>query len=376
MDNLFSEYRDQIIWFSVFLLAWLVQLYYLFVYFLKGTKPRIGTEKKKPGVSVIICSRNEERNLMEHIPIIMEQDYPNFELVVVNDSSWDDTEAILKAMQVRYPTIRVVNLDEEKQNMQGKKFALTLGIKAAKYDLVVLTDADCAPLSNQWLSGIVAQFNEGKEIVLGVSLFHKHPGWLNKIIRFDALMAATHYIGFAQNGKPYMGVGRNLAYHRDLFFKVGGFKSHYSIASGDDDLFINQVATAKNTSVAILQEQQTISEPKKTWQTWFTQKRRHYSTAPYYKQEHKRMLALWPLSFLVMWVVFVASIFLHKLLLIVGSMLFVRYVLQVTILHKISKRMAQSKDTVWLAPFLEIHLNVLSVGLYFSNLLRKQQKWN
>lgn len=376
MINLPSEYHLPLIWFGIFLLGWIVQLYYLFIYFLKGTKPPQQLSENKPGVSVIICARNEERNLMEHIPLIMEQDYPHFELVVVNDSSWDDTEAILKAMQVRYKNIHVVNLDEEKQNMQGKKFALTLGIKAAKYDYVLLTDADCQPLSNQWIASMMSHINENKQIVLGVSLFHKSKGWLNRIIRFDGLMTATQYIGFAQNGKPYMGVGRNLAYHRDLFFKVGGFKSHYSLASGDDDLFINQVATAKNTAVAILQHEQTISAPKDSWQSWYTQKRRHFTTAPNYKPHHKRMLVLWPFSLLLMWFGFAGSIVFHKLLLIVGGLLLVRYISQVAILHKISKRMSQSRDIAWLAPVLEIHLTVLNIGLYFSNLLRKPQKWS
>jgi cellulose synthase/poly-beta-1,6-N-acetylglucosamine synthase-like glycosyltransferase len=376
MINLPSEYNLPLIWFGIFLLGWIIQLYYLFIYFLKGTKPPQQLTKDKPGVSVIICARNEERNLMEHIPVIMEQDYPNFELVVVNDSSWDDTEAILKAMQVRYKNIHVVNLDEEKQNMQGKKFALTLGIKAAKYDYVLLTDADCTPLSDQWIASMMAHVNDTKNIVLGVSLFHRQKGWLNKIVRFDSLMTATQYVGFAQNGKPYMGVGRNLAYHRDMFFKVGGFKSHYSIASGDDDLFINQVATNKNTSVAISQHEQTVSAPKETWQSWYTQKRRHFTTAPYYKLQHKRMLALWPVSLALMWLGFMGSIVFHKLLLIVGGLLLVRYISQVAILHKISKRMSQSRDIAWLAPVLEIHLTVLNFGLYFSNLLRKPQKWS
>jgi cellulose synthase/poly-beta-1,6-N-acetylglucosamine synthase-like glycosyltransferase len=376
MINLPSDYNLPLIWFGIFLLGWIIQLYYLLFYFLKGTKPSQQLSKDKPGVSVIICARNEERNLMEHIPVIMEQDYPDFELVVVNDSSWDDTEAILKAMQVRYKNIHVVNLDEEKQNMQGKKFALTLGIKAAKHDYVLLTDADCTPLSDQWIASMMSHVSETKNIVLGVSLFHKQKGWLNKIVRFDSLMTATQYVGFAQSGKPYMGVGRNLVYHRDLFFKVGGFKNHYSIASGDDDLFINQVATNKNTSVAILQHEQTISAPKKTWQSWYTQKRRHFTTAPYYKPQHKRMLAIWPFSLALMWLGLVGSIVFHKLLLIVGGLLLVRYISQVAILHKISKRMSQSRDIAWLAPVLEIHLTVLNFGLYFSNLLRKPQKWS
>src|SRR5690606_34783536 len=141
----------------------------------------------------------------------------------------------------------------------------------------------------------------------------------------------------------------------------------------DDDLFINQVATNKNTSVAIMQHEQTISAPKKTWQSWYTQKRRHFTTAPYYKPQHKRMLAIWPLSLSLMWLGLVGSIVFHKLLLIVGGLLLVRYISQVAILHKISKRMSQSRDIAWLAPVLEIHLTVLNFGLYFSNLLRKPQ---
>lgn len=365
-----------LLWFGIFLFGWFIQLFYLFFRFLNGTKPVPPTNDSKPGVSVIICARNEERNLMEHIPLIMEQDYPNFEVVLVNDSSYDDTEDILKALQVSYKNIHVINLSEEKQNMQGKKFALTLGIKAAKNDIILLTDADCIPLSKQWISGMISHMSEEKEIILGVSLFHKHPGWLNRIIRFDALMTAIHYIGFAKSGKPYMGVGRNLSYNRDLFFKIGGFKSHYSIPGGDDDLFINQVATSKNTATAILPAEQTISEPKSSWQSWFTQKRRHYTTAPRYKASHRRMLLFWPLSFLIMWVGFAGSIVFHKLLLIVGGMLLVRYIIQSAILHKISKRFGQSKDIVWLAPLLEIQLNTMSLGLYFSNLLRKPKKWN
>lgn len=375
MENSPLEYPYIAVISCIFLIAWSIQIYYLLFRFLKSTSPSTPLSKDKPGVSVIICARNEERNLMEHVPEIMEQDYPHFELIIVNDNSWDDTGDILKAMQVSHPNIRVVSLDEEKQNMQGKKFALTLGIKAAQHDIILLTDADCKPLSNQWISGMVSHFSNEKEVVLGVSLFHRYKGWLNKIIRFDALMTAAHYIGFARVGKPYMGVGRNLAYHKELFFSVGGFKNHYHILSGDDDLFINQVANKKNTAVSIESSEQTISEPKTSWNEWFIQKRRHFSTAPFYKANHKRVLFAWPLSFLLMWVAFGFSVVFHKLLLILGAMLLLRYITQLTILHKISGKMAQSKDIVWFAPFLEIQLHLMNAGLYFSNLFRKPGKW-
>lgn len=327
-------------------------------------------------VSIIIAARNEEKNLMEHIPLIMDQDHPEFEVIVVNDSSWDDTEAILKALHIQFPNMHIINLDEEKQNMQGKKFALTLGIKAAKYDTILLTDADCMPLDNTWITRMTADLEEPKQLVIGFSPYKRYPGWLNKIIRFDTMIIGLQYLSQAKLGTPYMGVGRNLAYNRALFFSVGGFKSHYSIASGDDDLFVNQVGNKRNTAVQFVPESQTTSEPKKNWKDWFIQKRRHFSTAPYYKSSDKNFLGLWPFSFLFMFVGFAGSMVLKNGMFVVGGMLLVRYIVQLATLHGSAKRLGLSKDIVWLSPFLEIHLHFLNAGLYLTNLLRKQQKWN
>lgn len=361
---------------SVCVIAWLIQLFYMFNYFLRASHVTPKSETKLNPVSVVISARNEEKNLMQNIPIIMDQDHPDFELVIVNDSSWDDTEAILKAISLRYPRIKVVNLDEEKQNMQGKKFALTLGIKAAKHDIILVTDADCFPKSNSWIREMTGHINEKKQLVLGFSPYERHPGWLNRIIRFDTLMIGAHYMGFAKAGRPYMGVGRNLAYTKELFFKVGGFKSHYGIVSGDDDLFVNQVATSHNTLVVAAPESQTLSEPKGNWQSWFVQKRRHFTTIPHYKGGNKRLLALWPLSFLFMMLGFGGALIFQTWMLLVSALIFLRYIIQLTILHKVSVRLGQSRDVVWLALPLEIHLHALNLGLYFTNLMRKPQKWN
>jgi poly-beta-1,6-N-acetyl-D-glucosamine synthase len=362
---------------AVFFIAWLVQIFYLFNYFLKaGSAKPVNTPHKAKAVSVIICARNEEKNLMENVPIIMEQNHPNFELIIVNDSSWDDTEAVLKALHISYPSIRTVNLDEDKQNMRGKKIALTLGIKAAKNDVILLTDADCRPSSPEWISEMSQAMNDDVKMVIGFSPYVLYPGWLNKIIRFDTFMTALHYLGFANAGKPYMGVGRNLCYNRELFFKVGGFKSHYSIASGDDDLFVNQVATSRNSITLASPNTQTISEPKKSWTSWFDQKRRHFTTAPFYKASDKSRLAAWPLSFFMMLAAFIATFVFQTGILLVSGLLFLRYVTQITILHKVSGRIGLHKDLVWLAPILEIHLHTLNLGLYIINLVRKPQKWN
>jgi cellulose synthase/poly-beta-1,6-N-acetylglucosamine synthase-like glycosyltransferase len=357
--------------------GWIVQVIYLLGYFRLSVSPKDTQPKKKTQpVSVVICARNEEKNLMHNLPVIMDQRHPDFEVIVVNDSSWDDTGSILKAYSLRYSNLKVVSLDEEKQNMQGKKFALTLGIKAARHDVVLLTDADCVPASPDWITEMTSGLHDQKQIALGFSPYHEHPGWINRIIRFDTLMIAIQYLGFAKAGKPYMGVGRNLAYNKEIFFKVGGFKNHYSIASGDDDLFINQVASGRNTVTVTIPSSHTVSEPKRTWKEWFTQKRRHFTTSPLYKPEHKRMLAFWPFTFFLMLAGFAGALVFQTGVLLVSALVFLRYVVQIAILHMISKRLAQRTDIVWLALPLEIHLHFLNLGLYITNLMRKPQKWN
>ncbi|MEZ4799273.1 MAG: glycosyltransferase [Flavobacteriales bacterium] len=323
----------------------------------------------------MIAARNEEDNLMEHIPLLMEQNYPEFEVIVVNDSSWDDTQEILKALQIQFPNMHLIHLDEEKQNMQGKKFAITLGIKAAKHELILLTDADCRPTHKNWIREMAASMSDSKSIVLGFSPYSKAKGWLNKVIRFDTLMIGLHYLGMAKAGRPYMGVGRNLMYKKELFFSVGGFKSHYSVQSGDDDLFINQVANKRNTAVQFSPEAQTISEPKKTWGDWKKQKKRHFTTLPHYKASDRNLLAFSSMSYVLMMAGFVGSMVLKNGMFVVGGMLLSRYIIQLSILHGSVKRLGMDRDVAWLSPFLEVQLLFANALIYFSNLVRKQQKW-
>lgn len=361
---------------ALFGLSLVLQLSILLFRFLKIANHKVSGSPHVQPVSVIISARNEEKNLLENVPKIMAQEHPNFEVIIVNDSSWDDTAEVLKALSLSYSNLRVIHIDEEKQNMQGKKFALTLGIKAAKNDIILLTDADCEPASEHWIREMTQYLDDQKPLVLGFSPYHRTHGWLNRIIRFDTLLIGCQYMGYARSEMPYMGVGRNLAYHKDLFFKIGGFKSHYSIASGDDDLFVNQVANAKNTMVISVPESQTISKPKASWNAWFIQKRRHFSTSGLYKAHHKAMLIVWPLSYLLLIASASVAFYFHTFSLFIIGGLAARYIAQIAILHRVSTKLELSRDIAWLSPVLEIQLHTINLGLYFINLLRKPKKWN
>jgi cellulose synthase/poly-beta-1,6-N-acetylglucosamine synthase-like glycosyltransferase len=360
----------------VFGIALCIQLFVLLFRFLKTASHTSDNKKNIQPVSVVIAARNEEKNLLENVPKIMAQSHPNFEVIIVNDSSWDDTAEVLKALSLSYPALHVIHIDEEKQNMHGKKFAITLGIKAAKNDIILLTDADCEPASNDWITEMTSHFSDQKQLAIGFSPYARREGWLNRIIRFDTLMIGCQYIGFARSGSPYMGVGRNLAYHKDLFFKIGGFKSHYSLASGDDDLFVNQVANSKNTIAISAPDSQTISIPKETWSAWFTQKRRHFSTSGLYKTAHKSMLMVWPFTFAAMLASAPVALYFNTYPLFIIGGLAVRYITQIAILHHVSGKLALSKDIAWLSPVLEVQLHAINFGLYFINLLSKPKKWN
>ena len=356
---------------------WMIQMIYLVRYHWPLGKIRPIEQKiQQPGVSVVVSARNEEKNLMMNVPKWMDQHYPRFELIVVNDSSYDDTGDILDALAVSYPKLHVIHIDEEKQNMQGKKFALTLGIKAAKNDIVILTDADCSPRTENWISTIVSHYHQGVEVVLGYSPFEKKKGWLNKLIRFDNVLVGLQYLGAAKSGRPYMGVGRNLSYTPEIFFKVGGFKSHYSILSGDDDLLINQIANKSNTAIVYEKNAQTISEPKKSWKDWKFQKKRHYVTAPHYKSKDKRWLSIYPGTWFLMHGLIIGLLVVQPLLYPILGLLLLRTTLLFGVNYRFLKCTEQSVDIAWLSPLLEVQLNFVQLGLYISNLISKPQKWN
>jgi hypothetical protein len=178
-----------------------------------------------------------------------------------------------------------------------------MGIKAAKHDILLLTDADCKPVSNQWIQYMTAPYDSPEiEMVLGYSPYEKRKNILNLLIRAETSLTAMLYMSFALNGKPYMGVGRNLSYRKELFFRNKGFATHYHIPSGDDDLFVRDAANAKNVAIVINPESRMISRPENTFQDWLRQKKRHLFVGKYYKPAIKRSLFGFTFSHFLFWV--------------------------------------------------------------------------
>jgi len=297
--------------FYVFVAVTVIQLFYYLYFFRRVAfyKPAAKQQSQQHPVSIIICARDEDENLARNLPGILVQQYPTtHEIIVVNDNSLDDTKYILAELKKTFKNLQPVELSQEAKLIAGKKYPLSVGIKEARHEVLLLTDADCVPATERWLYKMQDAFSDGVEVALGYGAYRKGKGFLNKAIRFETFHTALQYLGYALAGKPYMGVGRNLAYRRELFFRNKGFSSINHIPSGDDDLFINQVANKHNTTVVLDPEAFTISLPKQTWEDWMRQKRRHYSTGKFYKASHKFLLGLYTFSYFVFYPLFIASL--------------------------------------------------------------------
>jgi len=329
-----------------------------------------------PPVSIIICAKNEAENLKQFLPFVMTQDYPEYQVVVVNDSSEDDSELILAKIKNEYPHLYFTSIPKDQIFSHGKKLALTVGVKAATHEYLVFTDADCKPASNQWLKEMVKGFEpEGKEIVIGFGGYLKQKGLINALVRYDTFFTALQYMGFALSNKPYMGVGRNLAYKKELFNKNGGLKKYANILSGDDDLFVKETANKKNISVIFNPDSHTISIPSKSLNDWILQKARHLTTASKYKFSVKAELFFEPFFREFFWfLVFYIIIFSNFAFVAIGFLM-LNFIVKTIVWQRAAKVLSQGKTYRYLW-FLDFLHPWLLLWAYLTNKIgRKNNKW-
>jgi len=324
-------------------------------------------------VSLIICAKNEAENLKQNLPYFLKQNHPNFEIVLINDASSDDTLEVMEQFQAEDERIQIVNVENNEAFWGNKKYALTLGIKRAKNKRMVFTDADCQPASNKWLTIMSSKFSTEKQLVLGYGGYEKRKGLLNMLIRYETIMTATQYISYAKAGIPYMGVGRNLAYTSDLYYANNGFISHIKLASGDDDLFVNETATKINTAICTEAEAFTYSEPKETWNDWFLQKKRHLTTAKFYKPKHRFLLALYYITNVLFWGLALAAVLLLDWQ-IPTALIICRLLFQWIIIGMSSNNLKE-KDIIYVLPFLELFLLLVQLSIFISNSRSKPSRW-
>ena len=360
---------------GVYFLSLVIQLiYYLYIfrqpyrYELKRNKNvdnRL-SDIKKPGISIIITAKNEAENLQRNLPSILEQDYPNFQVVVVNNGSTDNTDNVLNEMCNKYSSkLYTTYIPVNSEAVNDKKLAITVGIKAAKHDIVLFTEADTKPLTKQWVNEYAKEFIEGKDVVLGGCQLKVKKRLYKKIILYDNLMLGIKYLSMALIKKPYMGIERNMGYRKKLFFENKGFSSILNIEYGEDNLFLNKITNSKNTSALVSPESMVESSVVDRLSTWRAIKGKYLITKPHLKGYQDKALSFEVFSRYVFYILFV-TIFTLGILLpsipligVAGSLFLIRYIVQLIVINKNSK-LYNSRRYFFSLPFLDIFMPILN----------------
>jgi glycosyltransferase involved in cell wall biosynthesis len=352
----------------------IIQLFYFWAFFSRLAFYRHkNIESQQPPVSVIITSHSELNFLGNNLPFILQQDYPKFEVVVVNDNSDDDTSDFLTQLSLETPNLQVVELKQSLNWFKGKKFPLSIGIKSAKYDFVVLTDADCHPVSSSWLNEIVSTCKPNTEIVLGYSTFAT-TSKINRLLRFAAFYDALFFLSMALSGMPFKGNGKNLSYKRQLFYRQKGFISHYIIKAGDDELFVNRAAKKRNTEVMISRGSRIISQKPISFGGWLKKEKTRLSLRRHFRFSHRFLLSLFALTGLLFYGLFATLLVLGVSWIILVPVLLLRVISQWVLFGQGLKKL--SENGLWfLSPFFEMFIMLVDFILWFIILFTKKNKW-
>lgn len=362
---------------TVWWIAIAVQLaFYLFVFLrLNFVRPLRGIPEYLPPVSVIICAKNEAENLQKNLKVILIQQYKQYEVIVVNDQSTDHTAEVLVDFYQRNSNLKIVQIPPgTAKSLPGKKQALLKGIEAASFETLVLTDADCRPATALWLAKLVGSYMHKTEIVLGHSPFEKEATFLNKVIRYENMVTAMLYFGFAKLGLPYMGVGRNLSYKKNILQDFNAFKKYNNIISGDDDLLINAKANGLNTEICIDKDAYTYSVAKNSLKDWLTQKQRHLRTGFTYKWYHSVLLFLFSLSQLAFYLGFLWNILVCNNAMQVAFIFAALLLTRMLIVWRLSKKLV-SADLWVISPLLDLIYSLYLLLIFFLLLLQRKDKW-
>lgn len=356
--------------------AFIQIVYYWLVFFrLSFVRPFSSVPEYLPPASIIICAKNEAENLKRYLKIVLIQQYPQFEVIVVNDQSTDNTIDVLVGYYKRNKNLKIVNIAPgEEKKYPGKKYALMKGIETATFDTIVVTDADCRPASTVWLAKMVGTYLSETRFVLGYSPFEKEGGFLNKLIRYENFMTAMQYFGFAKAGLPYMGVGRNLSYRKEVLRNFTGFEKSKKMLTGDDDLLVNAVAKRGNTEICLDKDAFLFTQPEHTFSAWLNQKKRHLRSGFSYRFIHQLLLFVFAASGFLFYAAFITVLVKAVWWKAALGLFFATILLKLFATFRVYGKLG-AKDLRFLAPVLDIVYGGYLLLIFLLLLLKPKDSW-
>jgi glycosyltransferase involved in cell wall biosynthesis len=359
---------------TAFAASTLIQLIYFWGIFAKLSFYK---EKRRnpdlPPVSVVITASNQYYDLKTNLEFFLQQEYPDFEVLVVIDNSDDQSAELLEELSRQYENLNIVELHQKLNWFSGRKFPLSLGIKSAMNDLILLSEPTCRPENNYWISEMVSAYLPNTEMVLGFSSFATKSG-INKWLRFTAFYDALFYLSMALSGFPFKGIGRNLSYSRNLFYRNKGFSSHYVISYGDDELFVNKTATKKNTRIKISTNSRVIYNKKLSFVNWLATEKIRLRIRRSFKLHHRILIRGFSLTSFLFYGLLITALLFHAPWMVITAIFALRFISQIIVFGFAQKRL-QEKKLLLLSPVFEILLILLDFLIWISLLFNRNKKW-
>lgn len=366
---------------STLLIFLIIQLYFYLAVYRKPVAYHNNSfsseSSNMPSVSVIIIGKDESVNLEKCLPAILNQDYPNYEVIVVNEGATDETEFLLKRLKKEYSNLYSTfsPIPDNDEVVRNKVLPLTIGIKAARKDILLFTEADSVPVGNQWIKTMVSPLGGNKQISLGYSRFEgKDDSW-KKVAVFDNLFFSLQYFSKAIKHKPFAGTYRNIAYNKQLFFENKGFSAALNYNSAEL-VFVNKIMTEDNTAI-VLDKNGFVSTELQSYNHWKEIKTSFYRAKSHFTNFTSGIFSLETFSRYLFYAVTIGSIVYSSLMLLwaylaASILLFlVRYITQIIVLNKASDLLETPKYRLSL-PFFELIQPYFNSG--FSSFAKSKRK--
>jgi len=340
-------------------------LYYIIFSKFSFSKHSTAKEANQTPVSVIVYSKNEAALLPEFLSQFKDQTHTNYEIVLVNNASSDDTRYIFEAFQKDNQNVQIVNVENNEAFWGSRKYALTLGIKKATYENLLFTTTSAIFSSKDWIAKSSSFLNTDKQIFVGYSFFEKKGGFVNTFIRFSEIVSHLFNYGVGVITKPYHASQANFGYIKSLFFENRGFSDHMSIKEGSEDLFLKFNATSKNVVISTSKDNAVQKKSPASFSEWLQYKANQKYISRYYSFSNKLNLKLFGISQFLFFVLAIVSVILIPSIL-VFCVIVLRYFIAGLVLLKTSFKLRDLKP-MYFFPFLEILHSFVQIPIFIYN---------
>lgn len=296
---------------SAFALVTVIQLIYYFLIYGKFTfhRKKSAVSFKEVPMSVVVVVRDNASQILQSLPKLLSQQYPAFEIVVVNDRSPDEnTLFTIKEYSNRYPNIKFVDLSEAVSTSKGRKMAVSFGIKCATYENILVTSPDCEPSSVHWLSAMAANFQGQKKVVVGYSTYARRRTPYNAFLRYDNVVGAVQYFSHVLRNATYRADFNNIAFLRQLFYNQKGFTSFNHLEWGEEDIFVHRISGGDNTSVEYSPESMIVQNNIPSYGYWRSHKISLYYTRKFNSTRNRFSLSMFDATNMLFYVLLTLSV--------------------------------------------------------------------